>query len=193
MSALISWIIKTVARWVGGDVAKATGIVSWLGVVLVIGAMIGTGVLVHLYDTAQCRAAAADTRVIAATAAANQARDTLTTERASAAGLATRNDDYDQQARQRESAAVDGAGLSARLDGAVERLRDIGNPAFAPAGVPAARPVIDGCADLRAARDRALAALELLKSAGDQVALDGQYAVDVATVAHADALAREGR
>jgi hypothetical protein len=190
VSALIVWITKTVARWwFGGDTDRASGFVAW-GFTFV--TVVATGLLVHSFDSARCRAAAADIRATAATVAANQARDTLTTEREGAANLATRNDDYDQQSRQRESAAVEGAGLSARLDGAIERLRDVGNPAFAPVGVPATRPVVDSCANLRAARDRALAALELLKSAGDQVALDGQYAVDVASAAHADALAREG-
>lgn len=193
MSALIVWITKTVARWwFGGNTDRASGVVAW-GFTLV--TVIATGLLVHSFDSAQHRAEIAEIRTANATALEEQALQTLRAERAERDALTSRDNAYAQVARQREVASVESADLSARLLAALDRLRELGGgtPAAASWGVPAADPSVDGCADLRTARDRAIAAVELLQSAGDQIARDGQYGVDVATAAHLDALAREGR
>ncbi len=193
MSALIVWITKTVARWwFGGDTDRASGVVAW-GITFV--TVVATGYLVHTFDSAQHRAEIAEIRTANATALEEQALQTLRAERAERDALTSRDNAYAQVARQREVASVESADLSARLRAALDRLRKLGGgtPAAAAGGISATGSGVDGCADLRAARDRAVAALELLQSEGDQVALDGQYGVDVATAAHLDALAREGR
>lgn len=193
MSALIVWITETVARWwFGGNTGRASGFVAWGFTVVTV---IATGLLVHTFDSAQHRAEIAEIRAANATAIEEQALQTLRAERAERDALTSRDNAYAQVARQREVASVESADLSARLRAALERLRKLGGgpAATAAGGVPATGPGVDVCADLRTARDRAIAAVELLQSEGDQAARDGQYGVDVATAAHLDALAREGR
>lgn len=182
------WIIKTVARWVGGDVAKATGIVGWVGFGL---AVIGTGLIVHTFDTALHRAEVAEIQGQATEAHNQQLRRVVAAERDAAAALARSDDAYAELARTREEASAESADLSRRLDLALDRLRRLSAERGGTAGVSAPGPGVDGCADLRAALARALGAVDILKAAGDRAARDGQHAVDVAISAHQDALARD--
>lgn len=108
---------------------------------------------------------------------------TLRSERSARAAIQEKDDAYARLALERESAVVESARLSDELRAARERLRNLGTRAGSGAGVPAAAAGADGCADLRTALDRTLAALALYETAGDRIAADGQHAVDVATIA----------
>lgn len=187
MSALISWIVKTVARWwFGGDEGKAIDIVGWAGFVL--HALIwsaATGGFVRAYY----RAEIAEIRAEASAAEAAQNRRVLLRERAERDALTARDNAYAQVSLARQQVAVESARLSGDLSVALARLRQ--RAELATVGVPGTGSGADQCADLRAALGRAVGAVELLQAAGDRAALDGQHAVDVATDAHQDAIERE--
>jgi hypothetical protein len=177
VSYVIAWIVKTVARWFcGGDTAKATGIVGWVGfAVAVLGAAFLSGYTVRTYY----RAEIAEIRAAASAAEAAQNRRVLLRERAERDAITARDNAYAQIAIAREQAVEDSARLSGQLTAALDRLRRVA--ATGRGGMPATAPGVDQCADLRAALGRAVGALDLLQAAGDQVARDGQYGVDVAT------------
>ncbi len=155
---------------------------------LLIGA-IATGILVHRYDAAQHRAAIATLRAEAATTFADETGKVLDLLQAEIDRAAELETAYAHLAQDSARAQADGVRLSADLDAARERLLQLaraggggGGGAAGQAGTRAER-----CPDVRAALGRAAAALELLERAGDQVAVDGQHAVDVATIAAQDA------
>lgn len=160
-----------------------------IGAIAVVLACLGSvavsGVLVHRYDQARHDQAVAELRAEAATKLAEANARTLAAERLGAARLAQQEDDYARVSEARDALAAESARLSADLRAAAERLRRTtaadrrgGDHHLPPADGDAER-----CQDLRAARDRALGALELLQAAGDRIADDGQRAVDVATIA----------
>jgi hypothetical protein len=182
---VIGWIVKRATALLGG----------WAGmVVATVAAAVLAGGLVHAWDGARHRAEIAGIRAAAAAALEEQTRRTLSAERAQLAALQIRDDAYAQLADAREAAAVESARLSGELGAALERLRRFQSRPAAPGGVSPAAAGADGCQDLRAARDRAVAALELLIAEGTQAARDGQRGVDVATAARAAADAgAEGR
>lgn len=127
-----------------------------------------------------------DAALAASSAADNLAAanlQTLRSERSTRAAIQEKDDAYAKLALARESAAVESARLSDELRAARERLRNLGTRAGGGSGVPVAAAGSDGCADLRTALDRTLAALALYETAGDRIAADGQHAVDVATIA----------
>lgn len=187
MPALIVWITKTVARWwFAGDTDRAAGVVAW-GFAIV--AIVATGLFVHRFDHFLYRAEIAEIRAEASAAEAAQNRRVLLRERAERDALTARDNAYAQVSLARQQAAVESARLSGDLSVALARLRQ--RAELAAVGVPGTGSGADQCADLRAALGRAVGAMELLQAAGDRAAEDGQYAVDVATDAHNDALARE--
>lgn len=191
MSAVIAWIIKVVAGWCGGNVAKATSIVGWGGFAVAVGASaIISGGLVHTYDAARHDAVIAEIRATSAETLQVETAKVLNLERAAAVQTQFLEDAYAQLADTREAAAVDSARLSGDLHAALERLRRIGSSNGGSGRMPTTAIRVDGCADLRTARDRAIAALEYLQAAGDQAALDGQRGVDVATIAARAAAAK---
>jgi hypothetical protein len=183
MSALISWLIGTVARWVGGSTAKATSIVGWIGLALVLGGMVGTGWIVHRYDAAQHRAAIAEIKATAATAQAAAEARARDQERRNDALSRSLEESYETLSEARAEGRVESARLSGLLRAALERLRQHGGSGGDGRGVPGPADGPGGCADLRSALARTARAVELLQDAGDRVAADGQRAVDVATIA----------
>ena len=164
MSAVIGWIAQKLAALLGG----------WAGFALAaVAAAVLAGGLVHTWDAARHRAEVAEIRAANLTAIEEQGRRTLLAERAQLDALQSKDNAYAQLADARETAAVESARLSGELDTALERLRRIeSRPAAAPGGMSAAAAAADGCQDLRAARDRAVAALELLIAEGSQAARD---------------------
>lgn len=163
----------------------SAAMLGWVLLALVGAAAAGgvaTGLAVHRYDQAQHDNAVADLRAEAAITLAEANARTLAAERRGAARLAQQEDAYVQLSQARDALAAESARLSADLHAAAERLRRAGADRRGGDGrLPPADGDAERCEDLRAARDRALGALELLQAAGDRIADDGQRAVDVAT------------
>jgi len=152
-----------------------------------------TSWLVHSYDQAQHDKVVADLRAAAAATLTKETNEVLARLQARIDQVKQLEEESARAAEERSRLVADGARLSADLAAAGRRLLDLsrsgrggggGSPSPGEAGT-------DGCADLRTALGRAAAALELYKSAGDQVAEDGQRGVDAATIAAQDAAAQE--
>lgn len=151
-------------------------------VALLIGATVA-GIATHRYDQAQHEQTIAELEATAAKTLAAETTKVLERERAARIHLDNLETAYARLSEERAQASADSVRLSADLAAAVERLRRVGSLGRGAGGVPAADAGADRCADVRAALGRAAGALELLQTAGDQAAADGQHAVDVATVA----------
>lgn len=157
-----------------------------LAFVLAMGMAAGIGGLtVHRYDTAQHARAIADLRTAAAATLAEETGKVLTLLQAEIDRNAELEANYARLSQDTARAQADGVRLSADLDAARQRLLQFaraggsgGGRADGQAGAGAG-----GCETVRATLARTLGALELLERAGDQIAVDGQHAVDVATIA----------
>lgn len=174
-------MISIIARVLGINtvaVGKALYVLGCIAAALV------SGALIHSYDRAQHDKVVADLRADAATKLAEATAKALITERRQAAELDELETSYGRMAEDREKLRAEGARLSGDLRAAVERLLRTGERGSGGGGaVPRTTDDALRCADLSAARDRAIGALELLQAAGDRAAADGQHAVDVATTA----------
>jgi len=152
-----------------------------------------TGWLVHSYDQARHDKVVADLRAEAAATLAKETGAVLTRLQVAIDRNAELEVNYVRLSQDTARAQADGVRLSADLDAARNRLLQLartggsgGGRADGQTGTGAS-----GCEDVRAALARTLGAVERLESGGDQIALDGQHAVDVATIAARDAAARE--
>lgn len=156
---------------------------AWIGAAVAVLASAGTtGVLVHRYDLAQHNQVIATLEAQAAKTLAAETTKVLERERTTRSQLDNLEAAYAVLSADHAQALADGARLSSDLSAAVDRLRR-GSPGRDGDRLPATAAGAGGCANLRAALDRAAGALELLQAAGDQAAADGQHAVDVATIA----------
>lgn len=157
------------------------------------GSSLVSGALVHRYDTAQYLAAVEKMRADAATTLADQTAIVLGLLQDQIDRNTQLEEDYARADQLTQRLRADGNRLSHDLDHAIERVRQLtragGGGGDGAAGQADAGN--DRCASVRAALAGALGAVELLKSAGDEIAADGQHAVDVATVAAAAARQRE--
>lgn len=166
----------------------SVAMLGWMLLALIAAAAAGgvaAGLAVHRYDQARHDQAVADLRAAAAITLAEETGKVLVRLQAQIARNAELEDAYGRLSQDTARAKSDGARLSADLDAARQRLRDLariggggGGAANGQAGTGAER-----CADLQAALGRADAAMERLQRGGDAVAAIGQDAVDVATIA----------
>lgn len=165
MPALIAWIKP-----------RAT-------LLLMLAAIAATAWAVHAFDQARHEAALSRIEAVANGKVAAANARTLKSERAARAAAQELDNAHAQLTDARERAALESDRLSGELDAALERLRRVGTQPARGVGVSAPASGPDSCADLRAALHRAVGAMERLQAGGDQAALDGQRAVDVATIA----------
>lgn len=166
---------------------------GWITAGLVIAASLATGWAVADFKQAQHDRVVADLRRDAATTLAQETALVLERERDAHAKLTELEFTYAQLSQASASAGAESVRLSSRLDDALKRLRDLARTGGGGGGgtLPAGGAGPDRCPDLRAALDRAVAAVEHLKSGGDAAAELGQQAVDVATIAAEDVRNRQ--
>lgn len=158
---------------------------GWLLTGLIaLGAALAAAGAMHSYDSAQHRAEIATMQAQAATTLADAQAQARATEQAALTKLTEQEDAYAKLAETTRAAQDQGRRLSADLTAATTRLRGLTRSAGGSgSGLSIGATSPDGCADLRAALDRAVGAVERLQSGGDRVAELGQTAVDVATIA----------
>lgn len=147
-------------------------------------ALAATAWATHSFDAARHRAEIATLQADAATTLASAQAQARATEQAARAKLTEQENEYAKLAETTRAAEGESRRLSADLTAATSRLRRLAQPAGGSRGglsVGAASP--GSCQDLRAALDRALGAVDILQSGGDEAVELGQRAVDVAALA----------
>lgn len=186
-------MISRIAAFLGFPSAGLLGWVLLAGVAAMVAGSVATGIMVHRYDAAIHGKAVADLRGEAAETLADQTGIVLRLMQDQIDQYTKLEDDYARARQDTDRAKADGMRLTADLDAARRGLLALAGAdrrgsggALGQADAGAGR-----CAELRAALGRALGAMELLESGGDEVAEIGQRAVDVATIAARAARAQE--
>lgn len=175
-----------------GRILSALGLppaaLAWIAFGLAVtGSATVSGVLVHRYDQAQHDQVIARLEADAALTTAAEIAKVLERERAAQHRLANLENAYARLSVERSEAAAENSRLSADLAAAADRMRRAATTGRDGDGVSPGGAGADRCADLRAALDRALGAVDILRRGGDQAAELGQHAVDVATIAAREA------
>lgn len=166
---------------------------GWIAAGLIVLAGLLAGKATHSYDTAKHDRVVADLRRDAALTLAEETNRVLERERDAHTKLTELEFAYAQLSQESAAAGAESSRLSDRLDDALKRLRDLARTGGGggDGALPASGAVAQRCEELQAALNRAVAAVERLKSGGDAVAELGQQAVDVATIAAEDARGRQ--
>ena len=181
-------MITLLARVASGLGLPSVAMLGWMLLAVVSATAAGgvtAGIAMHSYDQAIHDKAVADLRAAAATTLAQETGKVLARLQAQIDRNAMLEDAYGRLSQDTARAQFDGARLSADLDAARQRLRDLARAGRGGGGAAdgQAGPGANGCAKLQAALGRAAGALERLERGGDEAAAIGQHAVDVATIA----------
>ncbi|BAE50561.1 hypothetical protein [Paramagnetospirillum magneticum] len=178
-------MIGRLAAFLGFPSAALLGWSIIAALALAAAGSVATGIMVHRYDSALHGQAVAGLRADAAQTLSDQTEIVLRLMQDQIDRYTKLENDYARLSQDSARAQAESVRLSGDLDAARDRLlalagadRRGGGGADGKADAGAG-----GCAQLRAALGRALDAVELLKSGGDEAASIGQHAVDVATIA----------